>query len=70
MRTDTLQYETGMPRSRAEWLLAAESETLDATTDQAHLESAIFERIGLLARGHTPSTVERAILWVEPRRRR
>lgn len=69
MRIDTLQYVTGMPRSRAEQLLTDEPECLDATTDQARLESAIFDRIGLLARGHTPGTVETAIHWVEPRQR-
>lgn len=69
MRSDTLQYMTRMTCSQAEQLLIDEPQCLRATMDQARLESAIIVRIGLLARGHTPGTVESAIRWVEPRQR-
>lgn len=69
MRSDTLQYITGMTCSEAEQLLIDQPQCLRATMDQARLESAIIVRMGLLARGHTPGTVESAIRWVEPRQR-
>lgn len=69
MRSDTLHYMTEMTCTRAEQILNDEPQCLRATMDQARLESAIIVRIGLLARGHTPGSVESAIRWVEPRQR-
>lgn len=69
MNIESLQHLTGMPRSLAQHVLLGDVRSWEPTVEQARLESAIFLQIGLLARGHTPSTVEPAIRWIEARRR-
>jgi hypothetical protein len=68
MDIETLQQLTGAPRLLAQQVLEGDRRNWEPTADQAHLEHAILLRLGLLARGHTPSTVEPAIRWIEARR--
>jgi len=49
--------------------LAEDRRFMSPAPEQARLESAIFDRLGSLAYGHTPGSVESTIRWVEPRSR-